>query len=201
MMTKKLKPYANFLFEVGALANTPRSGLRHLGGWRQSIAEHICRVAYIGYTLAHMEQDRGEKINVDAVVQQCLFHDLGEARALDLDYISQKYSKSDELQAISDAVQKLPFGNKIISAFREAEEQTTPEGIITKDADHLELICTLKEIIDSGNNQAKSWISPVVKRLKTNSAQELAEAILNTDSNEWWFTNKKDDYWVKGGKK
>jgi len=34
---KKLKPHADFLFEVGVLNRTPRSGFRHLGGWRQYI--------------------------------------------------------------------------------------------------------------------------------------------------------------------
>ncbi len=198
---KKLKPYANFLFEVGVLAKTPRSGFRHLHGWNQSISEHLLRTTYIGFTLAYLEQEKGEKVDIEKVIKCCLFHDLGEARASDLDYISQKYTKSDELAAVNDAVKNLSFGNKILSIFKEAEERSTKESIITKDADKIELLCSLKEIIDSGNPQAKLWIPPLLKRLKTSSAKELADEILNTDSNDWWFENKEDEYWINGGKK
>ena len=197
---KQLKPYANFLFEVGILAKTSRSGFRHLDGWHQSVAEHLCRTAYVGFALAHLEQQKGNNVDIGKVVERCLFHDFGEARAIDLDYISQKYSKTDELKAIKDAVKDLPFGERIINAFKETEERSTPEGIVAKDADQLELLCSLKEIIDSGNNQAEPWIPPLLKRLKTASAQELADELLTTDSNDWWFRDKDDEYWVRGGK-
>lgn len=101
---KSLKAYANFLFEAGVLARTPRAGFRHLGNWKQSVAEHLCRTAYVGFVLAHLEQEKGEEVSVEKVMECCLFHDFGEARAIDLDYISQKYSKTDELKAIQDAV-------------------------------------------------------------------------------------------------
>ena len=197
---EKLKPYANFLFEAGVLARTPRSGFRHLGGWKQSIAEHLFRTAYVGFVLAHLEQEAGETVDIGKVVECCLFHDFGEARAIDLDYISQKYSKSDELKAIQDAVQDLPFGQRILKAFQETESRSTTEGVITKDADHLELPCTLKEITENGNKHAESWIPFLIKRLRTNSAKTLAEEILATDSNNWWFGDREDEYWIKGGK-
>ncbi len=194
------KPYAKFLYEVGALAQTARTGFRHLGNWRQSVSEHLCRTAYIGFVLAHLEQERGETVNVGQVLENCLFHDLGEARATDLDYVSQKYSQTDELAAIKDAVKGLAFGDRIIRAFMEAEEKSTPESIITKDADNIELLCSLREIIDNGNKQAESWIAPIVKRLRTESAKKLATEVLTTSSDEWWYENKEDSYWVKGGK-
>lgn len=197
---QNLKPVANFLFEAGVLSKTPRSGFRHLDGWPQSVAEHLFRTSYIGFALAHLEKDRGEKISIEKVVENCLFHDLGEARAIDLDYISQKYSKTNELQAIKDAVKGLSFGPRIVKSFLEVEEKSTKEGIIAKDADQLELLCSLKEIMDTGNTQAAAWVAPLIKRLKTESGKALAEQILATDTNDWWYENKEDDYWVKGGK-
>lgn len=197
---KNLRPYANFLFEVGVLNRTPRSGFRHLGGWDQSVAEHLLRTSYIGFVLAHLEQERGNIVDIGRVLENSLFHDLGEARAIDLDYVSQKYSKSDELKAIEDAVKDLSCGERIISAFKETEERSTTEGVIAKDVDALELLCSLQEIIDNGNQLAKDWIPPMLKRLKTSSAKELAEEILQTDSHDWWFQNKEDEYWVNGGK-
>lgn len=195
------KSYAKFFYEVGALAQTPRTGFRHLGGWRQSISEHLLRTTYIGFALAHLEEQRGEKVNIGQVIENCMFHDLGEARALDLDYISQKYSKTDELAAIKDSVKDLIFGDRILKAFMETEERTTIEGIIAKEADNIDLLCSLREIIDDGNKQAERWLPPLMKRLKTESGKGLAEALLSTDSDEWWYENKEDSYWVSGGKR
>lgn len=200
-MTKKqsLNAYANLLFEVGALAHTPRSGFRHLN-WHQSVAEHSFRTAYIGFVLAHMEIESGIEVNINRVVECGLFHDLGEARTGDLDYIAQKYSKADEVKAVEDAVAGMSFGSKIVEAVKETDERSTIEGNIAKDADALELLCSLIEIINSGNQKAKDWIPPLLKRLRTSSAQQLASVILKTNSDEWWFANKKDKYWVSGGK-
>ena len=46
------KSVANFLFEVGILARTPRSGFHFLGTGDQTVAEHINRACYIAYMLA-----------------------------------------------------------------------------------------------------------------------------------------------------
>ena len=198
---KKLKRLANFLFEVGVLQRTPRSGARHLAGWDQSIAEHMFRTTYVGYVLGNLEIEKGRKIDLSKVMQICLFHDFGEARTLDLDYISQKYSVLDELKAVKEAVGKIPFGAKILEIFTEGEERITQEAVIAKDADSVELLCTLKEIIDNGNMLAKDWIPPLLKRLKTDSARELAKAILKSNVNDWWYENKNDTYWITGGKR
>src|SRR3989344_774255 len=49
------KKITNFLFEVGILARTPRSGFHFLGTGNQTVAEHINRVCFIGYMLAEMD--------------------------------------------------------------------------------------------------------------------------------------------------
>ena len=198
---KKLRAYANFLYEAGTLAHTPRAGFRFLGDWRQSVAEHLCRTAYIGFVLAHMQIDRGESIEIGAVLECCLFHDLGEARALDLDYVSQKYSQSDELQAVTDAVKDLPFGQRIVDSFVKTEERSTPEAIIAKDADQLELLFSLREVIDTGNKQAERWIPNLLERLRTQAAKDLAGEVVVTDPHEWWQSIGDKAYWRDGGKR
>ncbi|PKN06235.1 MAG: phosphohydrolase, partial [Deltaproteobacteria bacterium HGW-Deltaproteobacteria-7] len=42
---------ANFLFEVGMLSRTPRSGYQFLGSGNESVAEHVLRTVFVGYTL------------------------------------------------------------------------------------------------------------------------------------------------------
>ena len=44
-----LKAIADFLFEVGMLKRTPRSGFQFLGTGHETVAEHSLRAAVIGY--------------------------------------------------------------------------------------------------------------------------------------------------------
>lgn len=186
----------NFLFEVGILAKTPRSGFYFLGSGEQSVAEHVHRVVYIGFVLASMEKG----VNMEKVLKMCLFHDLAEARISDLNYVHQKYTERHEHKAIEDLSATLPFGDELTGVIGEYEERTSKEAIIAKDADNLEWIISLKEQVDTGNTRAESWLPSAVKRLKTKSGKALAETILNTNSDEWWFSDKQDAWWVNRGK-
>ncbi len=195
--TNANKKITDFLFEVGMLSKTPRSGFFFLGSGEQSVAEHTNRVCYIGFTLANMSK------NVDSakVMEMCLFHDLAEARVSDLNYVHQKYNKKDEERAIKDLTSELPFGEKIEKSLQEYEKRESYESILAKDADQLELILSLKEQIDIGNIRAQTWMKPAVKRLKTKEAQELVKIILITDSDNWWYSEKDDKWWVNRNKK
>ena len=46
-----MKSIANFLFEMGMLKKTPRTGFQFLGSGKESVAEHVLQVIFIGYTL------------------------------------------------------------------------------------------------------------------------------------------------------
>ncbi len=183
---------ADFLFEAGILAQTPRSWTGFLGSGKQSVAEHLNRVTIIGYVLACLEgsADPGRTMSM------CVFHDFAEARTSDLNYVHQQYATVDEEKAIHDFVQKIPFGGKIKLLLEEYKKRDSLESKLAKDADNLELILTLKEQVDIGNERARSWIASAVKRLKTPVGQKVAEAILATESDHWWFSNKEDDWWV-----
>lgn len=191
-MSDSLKPIANFLYEVGILNKTPRSGLHFLGSGEQSVAEHTNRTVFVGYVLGMMDGS----VDVARIMKMCLFHDLPEARVSDLNYVHQKYTERNEGKALEDLVVTLPFGDDIKNSFIEHEEKITKEALYVKDADNLEWILSLKEQIDIGNERAKDWIVSAVKRLKTDLAKDLAQVILTTDSNEWWFGNKNDEWWV-----
>jgi putative hydrolase of HD superfamily len=193
---KQGKDITNFLFEVGILSKTPRSGFHFLGTGAQTVSEHIARTVYIGYTLASLEN-----VDVLKVLKMCLFHDLGEARVSDLNYVHQMYVEKKERQAIHDVAEVLPFGTDIEKTVDEFELRESREAIIAKDADNLEWILSLKEQVDVGNTRAKDWIDSAVMRLKTENAQELAKHIQKTDSNAWWFGDKNDSWWVNRDKK
>ena len=67
-MKYKTRNIVNFLFEVGMLSKTPRSGFYFLGSGQQSVAEHTNRTVYIGYVLALMNG----KADAAKVMKMCL---------------------------------------------------------------------------------------------------------------------------------
>lgn len=192
-MGKDIKNIVNLLFEIGILSKTPRTGFHFLGSGQQSVAEHINRVVYIGYMLAMLEKD----VDCSKVMKMCLFHDLGETRTSDLNYVHQKYTQPDEYKAIEDIANTLPFGQDMVKIVDEYKEGKTEEAILARDADQLELLLSLKEQVDTGNKRAESWIPNVSKRLKSKIAREISEEILKTDSDGWWFSDKKDKWWTR----
>jgi putative hydrolase of HD superfamily len=191
-MAEDLSGLANFLFEVGMLSKTPRSGFHFLGSGEQSVAEHSLRTIYAGFVLAMMDGS----VNVDRVVQICMVHDLAETRVSDLNYTHKKYVKSDEDAALKSLAQTLPFGDKLLDLMKEYTERVTPESKIAKDADHLELLLSLKEQQDIGNARAKEWIDVSLKRFQTEVGQKLSRKVAETGSDDWWFTEKDGSWWV-----
>jgi len=101
-----MKQLIHFLFEVGMLKKTPRTGYQFLGTGRESVAEHSFRTAIIGYTLAkaHPEAD------IQKIVFMCLFHDLHEARTGDQNYVNKQYVRVDEDKAVADLAKNLHLG-------------------------------------------------------------------------------------------
>lgn len=188
----ELKAIADFLFEVGMLKRTPRSGFQFLGTGKETVAEHSLRTAIIGFVLGNMTP----VLSTDKVVRMCLFHDLVEARTGDLNYVNKKYVKADEEAAVRDMTSDLPFGDEIRSLTDEFNARQTPESLAANDADQLEMILQLKELGDLGNRYAADWISSAIKRLMTNEGKRLARTILNTDFSAWWFKEKDNNWWI-----
>lgn len=184
---------ANYLFEIGIHAKTPRSGFWFLGSGSQSLAEHAHRVVHAGLALASLAGD----VDVAKVMQMCLFHDAAEGRTSDLNYIHQMYVSADEAAALRDMTSAIPFGGLIQKIVEEYQERVSKESLIAKDADNIEFLLFLKEQIDCGNPRPKAWIPNTIGRLKTEEAKTLAAAILETDSADWWFKGKDEkEYWI-----
>ena len=188
-----MKALVNFLFEVGMLKNTPRSGFQFLGSGHESVAEHSFRTAVIGYTLAQREPGA----DILKIILMCLFHDLHEARTGDQNYMNKRYVHVEEEKATKDLAEGLPFGDTIVSLAKEFLDNHSLEASVSRDADQLDLILSLKEQLDLGNPYARDWLHYALQRLRTESAKKLAEEIMETDSAEWWF-EKKTEWWVNG---
>lgn len=197
---------ANFVYETGIHSKTPRSGLWFLGSGHQSVAEHLFHTAMIAYALAHFEP----KADKNKVVLMALFHDIGEGRVSDQNYIHQRYGRLAEGEAVRDIAESVPFGKEILNFYLEEQERKTLEAKIVKDADNLEWITTLRGEEIKGNSKAHAWIQIGAKRLKTSAGKKLCKVLLKTHPDSWWFDvedawfvdrNKKDQKWdLKKGK-
>ena len=184
-----------FLFEVGMLKRTPRSGWQFLGTGSESVAEHVFRTVMIAFVLARVDGT----VDADKVLRLALAHDLPEARTGDLNYVNQKYLTANEARAADDMTQGLPFGKELKELMAEYRNESSPEAVLAHDADQLEMLLELKEKLDSGCRAANDWTPFVLRRLRTDAAKTLAEKILEGDSASWWF-DRDSDWWVRGGK-
>ncbi len=184
---------SSFLFEVGMLKKTPRSGYQFLGSGQESVAEHSFRTAIIGYSLAQINGADWSK-----VVLMCLFHDLHEARTGDFNYVNKMYNNSQWEKALQDALQDIGFEDTIIQTCQELEETETKESALAQDSDQIDLILSLKEEQDLGNPYAPKWLKYALKRLRTFEGKTLASAIMETDHTDWWFTSADQSWWAKG---
>ncbi len=191
-----MKNLVNFIFEVGMLQKTPRTGFQFLGSGCESVAEHVLRTIFIGYTLCKLNRDVDEL----KVMKLCLCHDLPEARTGDMNYVNKKYVTVNEAKAVDELTATLFFGGDIKSAIDEFNERKTAESLIAHDADQLALIFQLKEYGDLGNKYSREWIEFAKRRLSTDTAKKMVETILKTDSSQWWFKDKSD-WWVNGSSK
>jgi putative hydrolases of HD superfamily len=191
-----MEEIANFLFEVGMLNKTPRTGFRFLGSGKESVAEHILRTIFIGYSLCKLDPAADEL----KVLRMCLVHDLPEARTGDQNYMYKKYVTVDEEKAVRELTEHLPFGAEIKTTLEEFNEKKTREALLAHDADQLALILQLKECRDLGNQYSQEWLDFAVRRLCTDPGRKLAETILQTDWTQWWFRDKSD-WWVNGNRK
>ena len=186
-----MKAITNFLFEVGMLKKTPRTGYQFLGSGRESVAAHSFRTAVIGYVLALQESGA----DPHRTMLMCLFHDLPEARTGDHNYVNKRYVRIDEDRAVEDLARDLPFGPDLVALVQEFNGGESVEAVLARDADQLDLILELKEQLDLGNRYASEWLDYALQRLQTLTARDMGREILETDSTEWWF-EKRTDLWV-----
>ena len=184
---------ATFCFEFGMLARTPRSGFHFLGSGGQSVAEHTSRALGIAFLLAKRSIEPVDELRL---MQLVLFHDLPEARTGDMNYVHQKYVRVSWDKVLDEMSSELPHGREIVAHVREFENGETHEALLAHDADQLEWLASLREEADHGNPRAATWIPSVRARIRTPTGLQVAEELLNTASDAWWFHDKTDRHWV-----
>lgn len=185
---------ADFIYEAAMLKHTPRSGFAFLGSGHESVAGHSFGAAAAGYVLAHMAG-----IDPARVVLLCLFHDLHEAATGDFNYVNHRYDACDAEQALRDACDGTGLEREVMELWREFSAKGTPEALLARDADQIDMIAALRRELARGNPFAAKWLKTATQRLKTEAGKKLCAAVMRTDPNHWWHEQVDESWWVDRG--
>lgn len=187
---------SKFLSEIFMLKRTERSGLKLAGIENpDSVAEHIAISAQIAFVLAELERADSFKC-----VLMSLFHDNDEARLGDRNKVNARYLKIEEIEP---RVEKEHFENlpspmtkKILTVLEEKRKRNTKEGIISQDADWLEIALQAKIYLEQGYKGCADWINNVERALETKSAKKILKEIRKNPDflNYWWRGLKRMTY-------
>lgn len=187
----QLSRLADLFNESGMLRHTPRTGFAFLGSGKESVAEHSFRTCIIGFSLATICG-----ADIARTVFLCLFHDLHEARTGDLNYVYHRYDSCDVVRALKDALKGTGLEENILGYAEEMEENLTLEAKVANDADQLDLICNLQEELTKGNEFAGEWLESALNRLQLPLSREMANTILKTSPNHWWYETVDKRWWI-----
>lgn len=188
-----LKNLVKFIFEVGQLKRTPRSGWLKLGiNDPESVADHSFRTAVIGFILGEMEGHDPYR-----TASYCLFHDMAETRTGDLDWLAQRYlDRGDSLssEVLNEQLERLPKEQK--SLIKNLFDQTGKEDdleLVARDADLLDLIFQTLEYTYQGNDPAQEWFENTLHLLRSESGKRIGEFLREKEKEvstenlvAWW---------------
>ena len=133
-----IRTYLNFL----NIAEKLKCNTRHSytsSGRHESVAEHSWRLAMMAYLIG----DEFPEIDIDRVIQMCLFHDMGEAVTGDIPCFEKNGSdEAAEDEAVTWLLKQLsaPHRQNVELLFREMREQQTAEAKLYKALDKLEAL-------------------------------------------------------------
>lgn len=188
-----LRRLANLFIEAGTLKKIARSHRQqfYTDDLSDNIASHSFRVCLISSCLGEMMKADMEKILIMSI-----FHDFGEIRSGDQNWVQKKYVKVMDQEIISDQLGGLLPGNKFYAYGQEYEKCLSLEAKIVKDADNLEQLLLEKEYFGKGVQIAGDWMKgpSKISRLNTDVAKELALLIIELPLSDWWsnlWTNKR----------
>ncbi|HTP16660.1 MAG TPA: HD domain-containing protein [Streptosporangiaceae bacterium] len=171
--------------EAGHLKRSRRTGWWVAGVKDpESVAEHSWRTALIAYFIAISEGADPER-----TVTIGVFHDLGETRTGDIEYVGRHYLSAASAEAIAkDQAADLPSAmtDGLLAVVRQAGDLATPEAACARDADKLECLLQAREYQRQGHQDVQTWIDNMAAAVRTRTGRELAQIALHADPGDWW---------------
>ncbi|WP_406381162.1 HD family hydrolase [Streptomyces sp. NBC_01618] len=186
-MVDDLSAVGRFLYEVGTLKHTRRTGWWMAGVKDpESVAEHSWRTSLIASIIAKLEGANPAQAAFLAV-----WHDTQETRTGDVNYVGKKYAPAGDPQEVT-ADQTADMPEVLASAIRdvvaEYEGKESPEAVCARDADKLECLLQGIEYKAQGYENAQRWIDNSRGRLVTETGQRLADELLGQGTLDWLRT-------------
>lgn len=143
------------------------------GGRRESVAEHVFRLC----VFAWLVQDEFPELDMDKVMEMCLFHDLGEAVTGDIPCFEKKEEdRTAEEGAIRRMTEMLPADRRkrLDGLFEELEAGRTGEAKLVHALDKMEAL------IQHNEAPISTWL-PLEYDLQLTYGQKEAEAFPYTE--------------------
>ena len=180
-----IRRLTGFFYEIGTLRKIARSHRQTLltDDLSDNIASHSFRTSAIGWFLA-----KAEKADPYKVLLMCTFHDVGESRSGDQNWINKKYLKVFEDEITDNQMENVRESGELKTVIGEYQKRETVEAKIAKDADLLDQILLLREYAWKGNQEAAMWLvdNEQEKRLYSSTVKKLAREIMTQNPSWWW---------------
>lgn len=161
------------LLEFMGIAEKLKCNTRHSwtsSGRKESVAEHTFRLGIFAWLIKDELEFRD--LNMERVMQMCLFHDLGEAITGDIPAFDKndKDRVTEEL-ALESIVSILPQerGAELSSILLEIKEEQTPEARLFQALDKMEAV------IQHNEADLSTWL-PLERELQLTYGEEKAKA-------------------------
>lgn len=175
---------ARLIYETGLLKLSKRTGWWLCGVKDpESIAEHSFRTAIIAGLLACMEGADPARATFLGV-----WHDTQETRVSDIPHLGRRYLKAaSNEQVTADQTAGMPAAaaEQLRALIHDYENGDGLEVQCAHDADKLECLFQAIEYRDTGHQNVGGWIESSRAKLRTKSAQRLADAAVAMSSQEW----------------
>jgi len=170
------------LLQANRLKVTPR------GGWAvrglnnvESVADHSYGVLFVTLVLAELMQ---EPVDREKALTIALLHDLPESAITDIPAPALRYfpagaKRQAELNAMTEILDDLPFGQRLRARWQEFEERTSVESRLVRDADRLELLLQAYVYERTSANQYldEFWTGQESKPFEFEVTQQLFQAL------------------------
>lgn len=137
-------------------------------GRHESVAEHTFRLTVFAWLL----REEFQELDMDRVMEMCLFHDFGEAVTGDIPAFDKtKADEQTEERAVEGLLAGLPDPQReeLTALFREMNEQQTPEAKLYKALDKLEAV------IQHDEAELSTWLPLEYELQLTYGRQETDE--------------------------
>jgi len=176
------EPILELLLQANRLKVTPR------GGWAvrgltdvESVADHSFGVVFVTLILAELIQ---EPVDREKALTIALLHDLPESAITDIPAPALRYFPAGakhqaELNAMTEILDDLAFGERLQAWWQEFEQRSSVEGRLVRDADRLELLLQAHVYEHTSANQylQEFWTGQEAKPFEFEITRQLFQTL------------------------